>query len=335
MDNPIMQGFPPPPAARPPMADWDRAPWNRWSFSHVRELLPTVDVWRGDGPARALLEAPQDLGALRFEGAAGATTIDAFLENSFTDGFLILHRGKRIFERYSGYFQPQHLHLSQSVAKSLIGALTGILCVEGVVAPDDPITRFLPELSETAYRDARLRHVLDMTSGTAFNEEYTDPFSDMARIDVACGWKPPPQPGDWQDCVFDVIKTLRTLERPHGAAFSYRSVETDVLAMCLERASGVRLADLLAGKLWSRIGAEQSACFTVDRAGYALADGGFNATLRDYARFGQMILDNGTAGGQQIVPEAWIADTCQADHSRFGAPTPSCCRAGAIATSSG
>ncbi|WP_431461032.1 serine hydrolase, partial [Klebsiella pneumoniae] len=134
-------------------------------------------------------------------------------------------------------------------------------------------------------------------------------YSDIGQVDVASGWKPVPPDSDpsfpWPAHVWELILRLKETTRPHGAAFEYRSIETDVLAFVMERVTGRRLAELVSGELWQKLGAEESACFTVDSAGYALADGGFNATLRDYARFGQMILDNGAG----IVPADWIEAT--------------------------
>lgn len=116
-----------------------------------------------------------------------------------------------------------------------------------------------------------------------------------------------------------LILGLRDTVRPHGERFEYRSIETDVLAFAMERATGRRLAQLVSEELWQKIGAEESACFTFDPAGYALADGGFNATLRDYGRFGQLILENG--GG--IVPEGWIEATRSGVHGpHFSASLP-------------
>jgi CubicO group peptidase (beta-lactamase class C family) len=143
----------------------------------------------------------------------------------------------------------------------------------------------------------------------------------MGRSDVAAGWKPLP-PGavasglDWPRSVYDLVLTLRAREYDHGAKFSYRSIETDVLAFVLERATGKDLARLLSGELWQQLGMEQSGCITIDPAGFAVADGGLNACLRDYARFGQMILENGAG----IVPAAWIDATRTGRHELFGEP---------------
>jgi CubicO group peptidase (beta-lactamase class C family) len=318
---PIMVGMPPPRADRVPLDAWDRPPWNRWSFLNVREILPTVEVWRGKGHASRLDRDERELDHLRFRGHEGReVSLPEFLEASYTDGFIVLHRGRIVTERIFGFMGPRTLHLSQSVAKSVTGATAGVLVGQGAIDPDAPVTTYVPELSVTAYRGATVRHLLDMTSGVRFSEAYEDPFSDMGRVDVAAGWKRPAGPGEWQDCVFDVILTLTEKEREHGERFEYRSIETDVLAFCLERATGQRLATLVSELIWQPMGAEESASFTVDRAGYALADGGFNATLRDYARFGSLYLEDGVGNGRRIVPASWVADTRRGDPAKFGAP---------------
>jgi hypothetical protein len=110
--------------------------------------------------------------------------------------------------------------------------------------------------------------------------------------------------------MFELILRLKDRVREHGESFEYRSIETDVLAFIMERVTGKRLAQLVSDELWQKLGADESACFTVDSAGYALAEGGFNATLRDYGRFGQLILDNG--GG--VIPAEWIESTRSGKH---------------------
>ena len=174
----------------------------------------------------------------------------------------------------------------------------------------------MPELEATAYRGARLRHVLDMTSGVFFDETYTATDSHCAWLDAAAGWKPAGG-AHWPKTVFDLILSLDRLEMPHGAAFRYRSIETDVLALCMERASGLSLADLVSRHVWQPMGAESEARFTVDPSGFAAGDGGFNATLRDLGRFGQMIARRGRVEGRQVVPEAWIADCLKGDPALF------------------
>ncbi len=303
---------------RPPRDDWDRPPWNRWSFQHIREILPTIEVWRGRGPVRQLSSAERNLDELAVSGVDGeTTTLGKLLDQTYTDGFIVLHKGAIVAEHYFNGMDERTLHLSQSVAKSITGTVAGILVGRGVFDVTAPVSRYLPELQYTAWKGATLQHVLDMTTGVNFSEAYTDPYSDIGQVDVATGWKPVPPGGDpafvWPPHMWELIIRLKDVIRSHGAEFHYRSIETDVLAFAMERATGKRLAQLVSEELWQPMGAEHNASFTVDPAGYALADGGFNATLRDYARFGQLWLE----GGGGIIPPEWINTTRNGQHGRF------------------
>lgn len=314
-------GAGPPHGSIVPRMDWDRAPWNRWSFQHIRELLPTTEVWRGDKPVRQTQRREKNLDALPVKNITGEfATLLQLLDETYTDGFVVLHQGAIIYERYFGGMTPRSLHLSQSVAKSVVGIAAGALIGRGLLDPNQFVAHYLPELAASAWQGATLQQVLDMTTGAGFNEDYADPFSDVGQLDVASGWKPVPPATDpefqWPAHVWELILTLKQQPRPHGAAFEYRSIETDVLAFCMERVTGKRLAQIVSEDVWQKLGAEESACFTIDPAGYSIADGGFNATLRDYARFGQMVL----SGGENIVAKTWIDETRNANHALFGAP---------------
>ena len=315
-----MNNIPSPTNPLPPM-EWDRAPWNRWSFHHMREIVPTAEVWRGDGPVSALPKAQKNLDGLKVNNLDGApTTLTQLLDETYTDGFLVMHRGSVVYERYFGTMTPRSLHLSQSVAKSVTGMAFGVLVERGLLDPKQLVTHYLPELRETGWEGATLQHVLDMTTGVRFDETYTDLHSDMGQLDVACGWKPIPPGSDpklkWPSHIWEQIMGLTEKIRPHGAAFDYRSIETDVLAFAMERVTGKRLPQIVSEELWQKLGMEESGCFTVDRAGYAIADGGFNASLRDYGRFGQMVL----SGGAGIVPSSWIETTRNGNHAIFSEP---------------
>lgn len=296
---------------------WDQQPWNRWTFQHVRELLPTANVWRGPGPASALHSQLLDIEMLEFKYKSQIYTIESLLEDSFTDGFIVVHGGKIILERYMNGLTESALHLSQSVSKSIVGLVAGILADRGILDVDAQVTSYLPELEQTAYRGARIQHLLDMTSGVAFNEEDSGPDSDIAKLDSASGWKPSHR-ADWPANIRALILSLTRQEWEHGERFHYRSVETDVLALALERAAGDCLPNLASRMIWSPLGAQEDAYYTVDSAGFALADSGFNATLRDHARLALLCLNDGFWNGGQIVSSDWIARTRLGDHSRFG-----------------
>ena len=320
---PIMAGSPVPSNWRVPRADWDRPPWNRWSFQHIREILPTVEVSCGDRRGGGLPVASQDIGAIVFEAVDGSRmSVETMLDETYTDGFIVIRNGAVVHESYFNGMGPDSRHLSQSVAKSVTGTVAGVLIGQQLLDPQAPLTEYLPELAETAWNGATLQHALDMTSGVAFDEEYTSVTSDIGQTDVASGWKPVPPDApegfDWPATVWDQILGLKEQEAPHGSRFKYRSIETDVVAHCLERVSGKRLADLVSDELWVPMGAEQDAYFTVDSGGFALADGGFNACLRDYVRVGMLYLEDGRSiQGHQVLPAEWVADVRGGAHGLF------------------
>ena len=290
-----------------PRDDWDREPWNRRTFQRVRELVPTAQVRRSDTP-HIWPRAMQDVGTLQFEIDGRSSSIREFLESSYTDGFCIVHRGALVAEHYYNGMSEHTLHLVQSVSKSVTATALGILAGRGELRLDALVTHYLPELAATAYRGATIQQVLDMTSGVLWNEDYTAPDSHCAKMDVAAGWKARRNP-DWPACMWDLILTLQQSRGPHGRDFSYRSIETDVLGFVLERVAGVPLAELVSRELWSPMGAAEDACYTVDPAGFACACGGFNATLRDLARFGLLYATGGDASGRELLPREWLRQT--------------------------
>ena len=170
--------------------------------------------------------------------------------------------------------------------------------------------------SQPAYRDRRrAAHrgaVAELALGVVAPTFGGSPHQHRTRV-TGAGSDPALK---WPTHVWEQILGIKTKLRPHGSVFEYRSIETDILAFCMERVAGKRLAQLVSEELWQKLGVDENACFTVDRAGYALADGGFNATLRDHGRFGQMVL----SGGQGIVPSSWIEETRTANHMLFGEP---------------
>jgi CubicO group peptidase (beta-lactamase class C family) len=291
-----------------PQTDWDYPPYHRWTFQHIREMTATAQIWRGPGPVLPLPTDLCDVETIEFEVDGRRRTVRDFLDGSFTDGFLVLSRGSIIAERYMNCMRPHGQHLAMSVTKSIVATVAGILVHRGLIDVAAPVTKYLPELEATAYRGASVQQVLDMTTGVFFDESYTTPGSHMQKLDQACGWKPTTRP-DWPQTMWELILTLTEQERPHGELFRYRSIETDVLGLVMERVSGLPLAELIGTELWGPMGAEEDAYITVDNSGYALADGGFNASLRDYARFALLHLRGGRLNGRQIVPSAWIEET--------------------------
>jgi CubicO group peptidase (beta-lactamase class C family) len=280
---------------RPTLADWQRPEHIGWSYRHIRELIPTARVAGAAVPS----PLPRRLPAAELPGVA------ELMRTGFTDGLLVLQDGEVVLEEYGRGMQPDDTHLLQSVSKSITGTLAGVLVERGALVPDDPVVRHVPELAGSSFEGASVRDLLDMRAGTRFDETYDDPASDVRASEALFGWAPTAPPAA------DALAYLAGLgnSRPHGGRFEYRSILTDVLALVLERAGGASFAELLGRELWGPMGAEHDAEVTVDRHGFAVADGGICVTLRDLARFGRMVLDDGVVDGRSVVPPWWIADT--------------------------
>jgi CubicO group peptidase (beta-lactamase class C family) len=301
----LMQGFPPPEQTRVTLANWQDPPYNRWSFAHLREILPTQRISRGVLPVWPLPADPRLLGEVpvhRTDGREG--TLQSVLDETFTDAVVIVHGGRLVFERYAGETTPDTPHLLMSISKSVVGCVVGNLIDRGLLDPAHPVTSHVPELRASGYRGASVRDLLDMRSGIKFSEEYTDPTAEVRVIEQAMGWRPPSGTGV-PDSMYGYLAMLPAV-RPHGGIFDYRSCETDVLGWVCERVSGTRMADLISETIWAPLGAERDAEITCDRVGTAIHDGGMCATARDLARFGAMLLADGDVAGRRVVPEAWL-----------------------------
>jgi CubicO group peptidase (beta-lactamase class C family) len=275
------------------LANWQDPEHTGWSYRHIRELIPTARVRRGDSTSPLTSALSSGLAAERLLG------------DDRTDGVIVVHDGEIVLEEYRRDMRADDVHLLQSVSKSITGTLTGVLVDRGVLAVEDPVTAHVPELAGTSFDGASVRHLLDMRAGTRFDETYTDPASDLRASEAQFGWAPGPRPAD------DAVAYLSALgnHRPHGGRFEYRSILTDVLGLVLERAAGAPFAQTLADHLWSPMGAETDAHVTVDADGFSVADGGISVSLRDLARFSRMVLDGGVADGRQVVPREWLDDT--------------------------
>lgn len=307
-----MQGFPPAPDK---LITFDNPASNvyprlRWTFSHIRELVPTANVWRGPGAPSSLQSAPMDLDNVRFKvmGTGEELTFAQSLERNYTDGIVVLHKGKIVYEKYMGALTPERPHLAMSVTKSFVGTLAALLASEGAIKPEAPVTDYVPEMKNTAYGDATVREVMDMTIGVKYSENYTDPKAEVWDYARAGGMMPQGKDYAGPKSFYEFLQNLQK-EGEHDQAFAYKTANAEMLAWIVRRASGKSLAQLLSDRIWSRIGAEQDGYFMVDRIGTESGGGGLNITLRDLARFGEMMRNHGrAANGQQVLPKAVIED---------------------------
>ena len=295
-----------PPEQRVDARNWTLAPYNRWSFQRVQQFTRTARIPRAAQPA-PLASSPREFGSLVYEASAGQPiSIDDMLRNTWTDGFLVMHRGEVLTEQYFNGMGPDTQHLLMSCSKSITSTMLGIIVEEGLLDLAQPLTTYIPELAGTGMAGATLQQALDMRVGVEFSEDYDDLDADWRQCELATGWRDPGPDYCGPTDMVGYMQTLTGSVGPHGDVFHYQSILTDTLGVCLERATGRTFLDLFAERIWQPMGAEQDLVTIIDSAGTAVFEGGFNCCLRDFARFGHFIATGGKAGAQQLVPDGWI-----------------------------
>ena len=307
-----MVGSPPPADRVIRFADGSgyRFPQTRWSFSNFRQLVPTTQVSRGTGAPVPLPRALRtDLDAVSFMplGKTEPMTWGEAFNANYTDGIVVLHKGRIVYERYAGALRPEGQHIAMSVTKSFFGTLGAVLVAEGKLDENAPVARYVPELKDSAFGDATIRQVLDMRTGLKYSENYLDPNAEIWQHTRAGGVLPRPPGYQGPQTFYEFLQTVKK-EGEHGGQFAYKTVNSDALGWVIRRATGQSIGQLLSERIWSRLGMEQDAYFTVDSVGNEFAGGGLNAGLRDMARFGEMMRNHGKFNGQQIIPAAVVQD---------------------------
>jgi CubicO group peptidase (beta-lactamase class C family) len=289
------------------LANWRTAPFSRWTFQNVRDLVPTARIAAGTPEAEAprgsdaFLDAPMDT------GLAGTTSARDFLAFAHTDSFVMMRKGEIVAEYHAPHVDPAAPHLVFSISKSLTAVLSGILEDRGLIDPDRPVTDYLPEAKGSVYGDCTYRDVLDMRVSLDFEEAYLDPESEFARYRRSMLWNPPAL-GAQPETLAAFLLTLRKAARPHGGPFYYASPNADLLGVIIERVTGARFADLMSELLWKPMGAKGAADITVDAIGTPRTAGGVSITAHDLARLGELLRNDGVRDGRAIVPKGWIRD---------------------------
>jgi len=295
-------------------------PQFRWSFSNFRQLAPTTAVSRGAGTAVALPRAERkDLDDVSFTplGKTTPMTWGQAFDANFTDGVLVLHKGKVVYERYAGALSPEKQHMSMSVTKSFFGLIGAILVAEGQLDENAKVAQYVPELKDSGFGDATIRNLLDMRTGIQYSEGYLDPKSEFWTHMFAGRTLPRPPGYQGPDNFYAYMPTVKK-QGEHGGEFAYKTINTDVLGWVISRVTGKSVGQNLSERIWSKMGMEQDAYFAVDSLGTEFAGGGLNATLRDMARFGEMMRNQGRFNGQQVIPAAVVQDIAKGgDKSAF------------------
>jgi len=258
------------------------------NFSHFDDMFYNTRLELPDNPPSALPPAPMVM-----------PDLSAWANQRALTGLVVLKDGNLVHESYYQGTPDTDLRISWSVAKSFLSALMGIVLEEGAIASiDDQVTQYAPALKGSAYDGASIRNVLNMASGAHFNEDYLDFNSDinqMGRV-LALGGS-----------MDDFAAGLSTRDRAPGEKWHYVSIDTHILGMVIRGATGRSIPDLMVEKLLAPLGLEAAPYYVTDGYGVAFVLGGLNLRTRDYARLGQLFLQNGLWNGAQLVPAGWVA----------------------------
>ena len=305
-----MTGFPPPPEKliMQPESDFFSFPKLRWTVCHIRELMPTKQVNRGIGPLGPLDYAINDgIDAVTFTPMGGGKpmTWKESLSANFTDGMLIIHKSRVVYEKYFGCLDEMGQHAAMSMTKSITGLLAEILVVEGRLDDTAKVSSIIPELKDSAFGNATVRQVMDMTTALDYSEDYSDPNADIWVYSMAASPLPKPKGYEGPNGYFEYLQSVKQ-DGVHGEAFGYRTINTDALGWLVSRVTGKDLARLLSERIWSRMGAEQDGYMTVDAKGTPFAGGGLSAGLRDLGRIGLLMLNGGEINGHRLFPQAVV-----------------------------
>jgi CubicO group peptidase (beta-lactamase class C family) len=270
------------------------------TFRNIHRLFATRTVRAGYGPY-PLPVAEEQLGNFRFESRGRTWHLSDFLSLNRVSGLIVIRDGQIRFEQYLLGNSRDTKWMSMSVVKSIVATLVGVAVNDGHIdSIDDPLTTYLPQFEGTAYDGVTVRHLLQMASGVAWNETYTDPDSDRrAMLDAQISQVP--------GSILDLMANLDRAAAP-GTRHNYSTGETQVVGALVAAATGRHVADYLSEKIWQPFGMESDARWWLDAPdGLEIGGSGLSATLRDYARFGLYMLNEGRIYGEATLPPGWVA----------------------------
>ena len=304
----LMQGFPPQPDKVVSHSNQLIYPYNRWSFQNELRLNRTADVWRGDCPPSLFKTRLMDLSQVTYRNMAGDQfSFEDMVRLSYTDGIIVLHEGDIIYERCLNDMKTHSLHAWASGSKSMTGTLAALLCKEGLFVAEEKITTYLPELQGSGFADASVQQIMDMTTGVEFPDGQIDPISENPQYATIMGWKERLCDYSGPESIYEYLPMMKKSVE-HGSRFKYLTPNTDVLSWLLSKLTHLSLAELMQSRIWSKLGADRDAFWIVNNSCVETSGSGLVTTLRDMARFGQMLLQKGSYNGQQILPAAVVED---------------------------
>ncbi|WP_316154257.1 serine hydrolase [Cupriavidus sp. BIC8F] len=282
-EDEVMQGFPPPPDKQVSRGSGLRPPYMRWAFRHAREMSPTAGIRHASQPLALAGQPGTELDGSTFAVAGNTVRLADYLRDTHTDGFIVLHQGKVVYERYLAGFGPYQPHIWASMTKSVTGLLAAMLVEEGKLDPQARLAQYVPELAGNPFGEATVQQNLDMEVPVGYPEGLPPDLGLFGAVGIV------PRKADAPDTIYDFLKVVHaTGGRDQGGVWYYQNGSPEAVAWALRRITGKSWAQLVTERLWSRF-ADDDAYTQVDRQGTEMASGGMNSTLRDAARFAEAV----------------------------------------------
>lgn len=274
--------------------DEDKAADN---FRSMNTILPVHEIKSGGGTPLKTADNQQNLANVEYSFEGETRTIGSLFEKTHTNAYMVLKDGNIVDEKYFNGYDSKSPITSWSVAKSFLSALVGIALEEGhIKSVNELVTDYVPALADSGYKGVTIRQVLEMSSGVGFNEDYSDPESDIMQL----------MPYIVLDSgsVDDFTATLKNETTPD--TFYYKSIDTQVIGMILKGATGVPASEYLQEKIWKPAGMSYDAFWNTDLKGNDMSFAFLNARLDDYAKFGLLVQNDGSVDGKEIIPRQWL-----------------------------
>lgn len=308
-----MQGFPPPKDKILSAKDGSffNFPALRYSVNHMREFFPSRRVLSAKDDYYTLrTKHDKEIESIVFTPWNSETPMNwqEFLDANYTDGIIILHKGKIVYETYPAGLTPDGIHTAMSVSKSFAGTIASILIAEGQIDPNKFISYYIPELTESAFGDATVQQVLDMTTSVDYTEDYTNPNAGVWQYaESGNPFRPDNYTGPYD--YYEYLATLKKIPgQEHGEKFEYKTVNTEVIGWVISKVTNKSITELISEKIWVPMGAKYDGYYLVDPAGIAYAGGGFSLNLNDMAIFGEMIRNHGKLGRYEVISKEAVEE---------------------------
>ena len=285
--------------------NWLRPPYKYWAIKNVDKLFPVSIIAKGTTTDQ-LEQGSFDLTDLKIEQFDGKIYgFEEHLDSNRTDGFLVLNKGKIIYERYFGNMRESSTHNWFSVSKSLTGLTTAILAAEGKIDLQKPVTHYLPTLKGSAWDGPTIQQVMNMEVNLQYNEAYNDPKSDAYKFAKVAHFVEVPGPPSEFKNMLEYFKSVKKGEN-FEELFHYVSLNTELLGMLINKVTGKKPSEVMSEKVWSKMGAEQDGFVVQNPDGFELVSAAINSNVRDAGRLGLLMLNDGKVNGEQVIPASVV-----------------------------